>query len=98
MKYGLMLNKQEMKYIIEAINTFKDIEDRYNTNKTYVRKREEIANSILAKADSLKTITTFKKKSCVSISECFSEGLAGKCGLECKYNGFEGCDYKGRED
>lgn len=87
-----MLDRNELDYIKEALNCYMDIEERYNTDKEYVGKREILAKGIIDKIKSLETISTINKKDCVSPFECFVEGMAGRCGFECRYHLFDGCE------
>jgi len=59
-KYGLMLTSEEIKYLTEAINCFRDIEDRYNTDKKYVANREKTALGVLEQINRVRSIVTFK--------------------------------------
>lgn len=83
MKYGLMLDEVELKYINKVLNNSVDTEGL---------KEKKIALGILEKIASLKSISTFRSKEYVTSSECFAEGITGNCGIECKYYGLEGCD------
>lgn len=83
MKYGLMLDEVELEYINKILN---------NSVDTECLKEKKIALGILEKIARLQSISTFKSKAYVTPDECFSEGIAGKCGSECKYYGFEGCE------
>lgn len=83
MKYSLMLDEVELEYINKILN---------NSVSTECLKEKKIALDILEKIARLKSISTFKSKAYVTPDECFAEGIAGKCGKECKYYGFEGCE------
>lgn len=83
MKYGLMLDKEELEYVNQVLNHSVDMESLEN---------KKVALGILERIASLKSISTFKSKAYVTPDECFAEGIAGKCGSECKYYGFEGCE------
>lgn len=70
MKYGLMLDEVELEYINKILNNSVDTEGL---------KEKKIALDILEKIASLKSISTFRNKEYVTSSECFAEGIAGKC-------------------
>lgn len=86
MKYDLILDEVELEYINQILNNSVDTEGL---------KEKKIALDILEKIASLKSISTFRNKRYITSSECFDEGIAGNCGIECKYYGFEGCEFDG---
>ena len=87
MKYSLVLTKDERDLLKDELN-------RIIENSCFLAKIVT-AKSILQKIKGIETVELCNKENFVSESDCFSEGISGKCGNECKYFKLDGCRYEG---